>query len=57
MLFILIIASVQDSLEKKFGRMGGKIDITPSEEFLKRMAVSFWKYLYLKLDFNDAQLL
>jgi glutamate dehydrogenase (NAD(P)+) len=34
-----LLTSVQDSLEKKFGRMGGKIEIKPNDEFLKRMAV------------------
>jgi glutamate dehydrogenase (NAD(P)+) len=33
-----LLASVQHSLEKKFGRMGGQIDVIPNEEFLKRMA-------------------
>jgi glutamate dehydrogenase (NAD(P)+) len=42
-----LLSSVQDSLEKQFGRMGGKINIEPSNEFLKRMAVSYWEYLDL----------
>ncbi len=29
--------SVQESLERKFGRQGGKIPIEPSEAFAKRM--------------------
>lgn len=33
-----LLNSVQDSLEKQFGRMGSKIAIEPSIEFLKRMA-------------------
>ncbi|CAF1047552.1 unnamed protein product [Adineta steineri] len=33
-----LLESVQGSLESKFGRMGGKIPIHPSDEFLKRMA-------------------
>ncbi|CAF4284522.1 unnamed protein product, partial [Didymodactylos carnosus] len=33
-----LLESVQDSLEKKFGKMGGKIPIVPSEEFFSRMA-------------------
>ncbi|CAF1209302.1 unnamed protein product [Adineta ricciae] len=33
-----LLESVQSSLEAKFGRMGGKIPIHPSDEFLKRMA-------------------
>ncbi|KAI3382168.1 hypothetical protein SNEBB_005206 [Seison nebaliae] len=33
-----LLESVQHSLEKKFGKMGGNIAITPSEEFSKRMA-------------------
>lgn len=41
MVFKYIIDSVQDSLEKQFGRMGSKIAIEPSIEFLKRMAVSY----------------
>ncbi len=32
-----LLASVQDSLEKKFS---GKVSVSPNEEFLKRMAVS-----------------
>merc|ERR1719510_573126 len=33
-----LLASVQDSLEKRFGRVGGKIPVTPSDEFSKRMS-------------------
>jgi len=33
-----LLASVQDSLEKQFGRMGGRIAVEPSAEFFKRMA-------------------
>ncbi|CAF3614199.1 unnamed protein product [Rotaria sp. Silwood1] len=33
-----LLESVQSSLEAKFGRMGGKIPILPSDEFFKRMA-------------------
>ncbi|CAF4787060.1 unnamed protein product [Rotaria magnacalcarata] len=33
-----LLESVQGSLEEKFGRMGGKIPILPSDEFSKRMA-------------------
>ena len=32
-----LLASVQESLEKKFGKDGGGIPITPSDSFLKRM--------------------
>jgi len=49
-LWKIIIGSVQDSLEKQFGRMGGKIAVEPSNEFYKRMAVSFKKLIeYFKL--------
>merc|ERR1712048_788726 len=33
-----LLESVQDSLERRFGRVGGKIAVTPSEEFLSKMA-------------------
>jgi len=33
-----LLGSVQDSLEKQFGKIGGKLAIEPSPEFLKRMA-------------------
>lgn len=33
-----LLQSVQDSLERRFGRVGGKIPVTPSEEFAKRMS-------------------
>lgn len=33
-----MLESVQDSLERRFGRVGGRIPVTPSEEFDKRMA-------------------
>ncbi|CAF0904602.1 unnamed protein product [Rotaria sordida] len=33
-----LLESVQSSLEAKFGKMGGKIPIIPSERFYKRMA-------------------
>ncbi len=35
-----ITESVQQSLERKFGKNGGKIPITPSEAFESRIAVS-----------------
>ena len=33
-----LLQSVQDSLERRFGRVGGRIPVTPSEEFSKRMS-------------------
>jgi len=36
----LCAESVQQSLEKKFGKAGGSIPITPSDLFEKRMGVS-----------------
>merc|ERR1712027_214681 len=33
-----LLMSVQDSLERRFGKVGGAIPVTPSEEFDKRMA-------------------
>jgi len=33
-----LLQSVQDSLERRFGRVGGRIPVTPSEEFNKRMS-------------------
>jgi len=33
-----LLQSVQDSLEKRFGRVGGRIAVTPSEEFNRRMS-------------------
>jgi len=33
-----LLQSVQDSLERRFGRVGGKIAVTPSEEFNRRMS-------------------
>lgn len=33
-----LLGSVQDSLEKQFGKMGGRIAVEPSTEFFKRMA-------------------
>merc|ERR1712241_843176 len=33
-----LLQSVQNSLEKRFGKVGGKIPVTPSDEFNKRMA-------------------
>merc|ERR1711941_235338 len=32
------LESVQNSLEKRFGKVGGPIPVTPSEEFLTKMA-------------------
>lgn len=32
-----LLESVQESLERRFGRVGGRIPITPSESFVKRM--------------------
>ena len=36
-----LLESVQDSLERRFGRNGGRIPVVPSEAFSKRIAVSF----------------
>ncbi len=33
-----LLRSVQDSLERRFGKIGGKIDIQPSSEFERRMS-------------------
>jgi len=33
-----LLQSVQDSLERRFGRVGGKIPVSPSPEFLERMS-------------------
>merc|ERR1711973_981412 len=33
-----LLQSVQDSLERRFGRVGGKISVIPSEEFNRRMS-------------------
>lgn len=33
-----LLQSVQDSLERRFGRVGGRIPVTPSQEFDKRMS-------------------
>merc|ERR1711915_212504 len=33
-----LLQSVQNSLEKRFGRVGGPIPVTPSEDFLARMS-------------------
>ena len=33
-----LLQSVQDSLERRFGRVGGKIPVTPSAEFDRRMS-------------------
>jgi len=38
--FNVYAESVQQSLEKKFGKAGGSIPITPSDLFEKRMGVS-----------------
>ena len=32
------IESVQESLERRFGRVGGRIPVTPSEAFQKRIS-------------------
>lgn len=36
--FHLFPESVQESLERRFGRVGGKIPVTPSESFQKRIS-------------------
>lgn len=36
--FFIYIESVQESLERRFGRVGGKIPVTPSEAFQKRIS-------------------
>ena len=45
-LFQCFPESVQKSLERKFGRNGGKVPITPSEEFEKRIAVSIFQDIF-----------
>lgn len=32
------LESVQESLERRFGRVGGRIPVTPSESFQKRIS-------------------
>lgn len=34
----LFTESVQESLERRFGRVGGRIPVTPSESFQKRIS-------------------
>lgn len=34
----IVTESVQESLERRFGRVGGRIAVTPSESFQKRIA-------------------
>ena len=34
----IISESVQESLERRFGRVGGRIPVTPSEAFQKRIS-------------------
>lgn len=34
----LSVESVQESLERRFGRVGGRIPVTPSEAFQKRIS-------------------
>lgn len=36
--FFFFSESVQESLERRFGRVGGKIPVTPSEAFQKRIS-------------------
>lgn len=36
--FFFFSESVQESLERRFGRVGGKIPVTPSESFQKRIS-------------------
>jgi len=36
--FFIISESVQESLERRFGRVGGRIPVTPSEAFQKRIS-------------------
>lgn len=36
--FVYSLESVQESLERRFGRVGGKIPVTPSEAFQKRIS-------------------
>merc|ERR550525_1720390 len=40
-----LLQSVQESLERRFGRVGGKIAVTPSEEFNRRMCGASEKYI------------
>jgi len=44
---VLFAESVQQSLEKKFGKAGGSIPITPSDSFEKRMGVSIYLSCYV----------
>jgi glutamate dehydrogenase (NAD(P)+) len=36
--FLFPTESVQESLERRFGRVGGRIPVTPSEAFQKRIS-------------------
>lgn len=44
--FIPILESVQESLERRFGRVGGRIPVTPSESFQKRISGASEKVKY-----------
>lgn len=35
---MFLTESVQESLERRFGRVGGRIPVTPSESFQKRIS-------------------
>lgn len=37
-IFFLFVESVQESIERRFGRVGGDIKVTPSEAFQKRIS-------------------
>ncbi len=57
LIFIFIIislssVSVQESLERKFGKHGGAIPIVPTSEFQERIAVSTHTYHYYYHDYH-----
>ena len=40
-MFFIILESVQQSLERRFGRVGGQIPIIPSAAFQERISVKY----------------
>lgn len=43
------LVSVQESLERKFGKQGGPIPVVPTADFQARVAVSnIWQFLLFK---------
>ena len=56
-MFFIILESVQQSLERRFGRVGGQIPIIPSAAFQERISVKYtFTFMHIKSNNRFARM-